>query len=162
MTDTASTGGTGLLDKAKAAYSLFDKIPEALVLFIARITMIHIFWTSAGNKLAGLFELKPFQAMLFESEFGMPFPEVTAVVTAWAEYALPFLLLIGFASRLAATGILIMTLVIQFYVFGGADDFWAMMMQTHILWAAPMLVIMKYGPGSLSVDAILKKTVFAK
>jgi putative oxidoreductase len=83
-------------------------------------------------------------------------------LAGWAEYALPFLLLIGLASRLAAAGILFMTLLIQFYVFWSADDFWLMMLQTHIFWAVPMLVIMKYGAGSLSVDALLKKTVFAR
>ncbi|GAK33558.1 hypothetical protein JCM17846_14370 [Iodidimonas nitroreducens] len=155
-------GSDSLVNKARSAYGLFNLTPEWLVLLVARIAIIHTFWSSASNKLAGVFELKPFQAMLFESEFGMPFPEVTALLAGWAEYALPFLLLIGLASRLAAAGILFMTLLIQFYVFWSADDFWVMMLQTHIFWAVPMLVIMKYGAGSLSVDALLKKTVFAR
>jgi putative oxidoreductase len=48
-----------------------------------------------------------------------------------------------------------MTAVIQFYVFPeellNPNGNWAM----HLSWAAPLLVVLARGPGSISVDKLL-------
>jgi putative oxidoreductase len=65
-----------------------------------------------------------------------------------AEHALPALLLIGLASRLAALGLLVMTLVIQLFVYPDAYP-------VHGPWAVCALVVMVHGAGVFSVDHLL-------
>ena len=55
------------------------------------------------------------------------------------------LLLVGLATRLSATALLVMTLVIQIFVYPGAYA-------THGVWAAALLTLMAYGPGRFSLD----------
>ena len=66
-----------------------------------------------------------------------------------AEHVLPVLLILGLFARVSAMGLLIMTAVIQVFVFPGA---WV----THGLWAAALLVTLAQGPGRLSLDHWLR------
>ena len=61
-----------------------------------------------------------------------------------AEILLPVLLVLGLATRLAALGLLVMTLVVQLTV----PDGWPL----HVTWAAMALGIMAWGPGRISLD----------
>jgi putative oxidoreductase len=61
---------------------------------------------------------------------------------------LPALLIIGLATRLSALGLLVMTAVIQIFVY---PDAW----MTHGLWAAPLLAVVARGPGRWSLDHLL-------
>jgi putative oxidoreductase len=58
-------------------------------------------------------------------------------------------------TRLGAAGLLVMTAVIQFYVFPDEllkpNGNWAM----HLQWAAPLMVVLQRGPGALSIDAVI-------
>jgi putative oxidoreductase len=47
-------------------------------------------------------------------------PAPAAVVASVAEHVLPVLLVLGFFARLSALGLLLMTAVIQIFVFPGA------------------------------------------
>jgi putative oxidoreductase len=58
---------------------------------------------------------------------------------------LPVLLLLGLGTRYAALGLLVMTAVIQFFVYPGAYA-------THGVWAAVLLYLIARGPGRLSLD----------
>jgi putative oxidoreductase len=69
-------------------------------------------------------------------------------MAATAEHVLPFLLLLGLATRLSALGLLSMTLVIQLLVYPGAYA-------THGTWAALCLLLVSRGPGSWSLDHLL-------
>jgi len=62
----------------------------------------------------------------------------------------PVLLLIGFGTRFAALGLLVMTGVIDFYVMPQA--LWS----EHIYWGAILLVLLSRGPGALSIDHFIK------
>jgi putative oxidoreductase len=62
-----------------------------------------------------------------------------------AEHVLPVLLVLGLLTRLSALGLLVMTLVIQVFVFPEA---WV----THGLWATALLLLVARGPGRLSID----------
>uniref|UniRef100_UPI0025CFE357 DoxX family protein n=1 Tax=Roseinatronobacter sp. TaxID=1945755 RepID=UPI0025CFE357 len=72
-----------------------------------------------------------------------------AVLATLAEHILPVLLILGLFARFSALGLLIMTAVIQIFVFPGA---WV----THGLWAAALLVTVTQGPGRLSLDHVLR------
>ena len=65
------------------------------------------------------------------------------------EFILPILLVLGLATRFAATGLLVMTLVIQFFVY--PDAWWG----THAMWVVMALYVMAKGPGRLSIDHML-------
>ena len=87
---------------------------------------------------------------LFEHEFGLPMPVVAAHLAALAENILPILLVLGFATRLSALALFVMTIVIQFVYPGG---FW----NHHILWFFLLLFIMARGPGCISIDHLIAK-----
>lgn len=62
-----------------------------------------------------------------------------------AELSMPVFILAGFFTRFAALALLGMTLVIEIFVYPNAFD-------THGVWAAALLYLMKYGPGVVSLD----------
>ena len=65
-----------------------------------------------------------------------------------AEHVFPVLLIVGLATRFSALALLIMTLVIQIFVYPNAYA-------VHGTWAAILLMLMKYGPGKISIDHFL-------
>jgi putative oxidoreductase len=84
---------------------------------------------------------------LFRDEYRLPFlaPEIAAPLAATAEHLFPLLLLLGLATRGAAFALLVMTLVIQVFVYPGAYA-------THATWAAILLLLVARGPGAFSLD----------
>ena len=62
-----------------------------------------------------------------------------------AELSMPVFILAGFFTRFAALALLVMTLVIEIFVYPNAFD-------THGVWAAALLYLIKYGPGVVSLD----------
>ncbi|MEO8001461.1 MAG: DoxX family protein [Arenimonas sp.] len=139
---------------------MMSKIPHSFIAFLARFSIAITFWTSGQTKIEGLV-LDPINLdvqwgmphisegaiELFRSEYALPLlpPEFAATMAAGAEHFFPFLLLLGLASRFSAFALLIMTLVIQTFVYPLAFP-------THGLWAALMLYIMARGPGVFSLD----------
>ena len=136
----------------KSAYfrvvDLFERIPLDLITFLARICVGTLFFWS------GLLKVKGWTAgttlALFETEYPLPVipPEIAAYIATAAELSLPILLFAGFLTRFAALGLLIMTLVIQIFVYPNAFD-------THGTWALAVLLLMKCGAGRLSLDYLL-------
>ena len=61
-----------------------------------------------------------------------------------------WLFVLGFATRLSALGLLIMTAVIQVFVY---PESWSV----HILWAAILVYLIKHGGGKISLDHLLNK-----
>jgi len=76
---------------------------------------------------------------------------ILGLLAAIAEHVLPALLIIGFLTRISAAGLLVMTAVIQLFVF--PDAWWS----THMFWAAIAFAIIGVGPGRLSVDHLLTR-----
>ena len=77
-------------------------------------------------------------------------PVLAAYLVSYAEFILPLMLVIGFGSRFAALGLLIMTAMISIFVMPQA------LFTTHIYWAALLLVLISRGPGQISVDNIIR------
>lgn len=81
----------------------------------------------------------------------MPVPPVLAAyLVSYAEFLLPVMLVLGFATRFAALGLLVMTAMISFFVLPQA------LFTTHIFWAAILMVLISRGPGQISVDHIIR------
>ena len=68
------------------------------------------------------------------------------------EVVLGLTLILGLYSRVAALGLLVMTLFIQFFVFTDAASWWG----SHVWWFVALLVVLSHGPGIFSLDKLLK------
>ncbi len=143
-----------LFDQGKNLFtkviSLYEWIPASLVGVLARFSMFIVFWQSARTKVDG-FTISPSTYYLFKNEYNVPLipSDVAAVMATLSEHVFSVLILVGLASRLSATALLFMTLVIQLFVYPEA---WAV----HSTWAVALLYIMAYGPGALSLDRLVK------
>lgn len=150
--------------------SLCERVPYWLVALACRIAAAAPFWRSGQSKLEGgtvfgikyeLFSLKESKVYLFANEFGFPesVAPIAAQLAALGENLLPPLLVFGFLTRIGAAGLLVMTAVIQFYVFPeellDPNGNWAL----HLAWAAPLLVLVSKGPGRLSIDDFVGKSL---
>ncbi len=138
-----------LYDKVIAMVS--GKFPEAIVLLFVRISLAGIFWRSARTKVEEdtFLTMSDTTVFLFQEEYGMPFPEITGLIATYAEHFLPILVVLGLFTRIGATGLFVMTMVIQLFVY--PDAWWV----THIIWVALALTLMTRGAGALSLDAVL-------
>lgn len=157
----AEPGGiTGLL---AWTIGLFEKIPHCFIALVARFSIAAVFWKSgqtkvqnfsldfiAGEFSLGIPKLSDSAVELFKEEYKMPLPELMAPLAAFAEHLFPFLILIGLATRFSALALLIMTLVIQIFVYPGAYAL-------HGTWIAILLYLMARGAGVLSLDHLIKK-----
>ena len=125
----------------------------SLVQLVMRIALSVPFWRSGIAKWDGFLQLKDTTVLLFSEEFMLhlpggpyhyPAPAVFAFVSGCGEILFPVLLVLGLATRFAATGLLFMTCIVELTV----PDGWPI----HITWAAMALGIMAWGPGRLSLD----------
>ena len=137
-----------------------DRIPHTFIALLGRFSIAAVFWKSGQTKIegfaldivAGRFELglprlADSTLFLFEHEYGLPLlpTALAAYAAAFAEHLFPALILIGLATRFSALALLVMTLVIQVFVYPGAYA-------THGVWAAVLLWLIARGPGGLSLD----------
>ena len=130
--------------------------PSLTQLFL-RFGLAVPFWRSGVNKWDGFLQLNDVAILLFSSEFQLhlpggpypyPAPALMAFAAGSAEILLPILLVLGLATRFAAFGLLVMTLIVQLTV----SDGWPL----HVTWAAMALGIMAWGPGRVSLDHLIK------
>ncbi len=129
---------------------------------VARVALALPFFRSGLTRWDDFLVLSPSARYLFEEEFklhifggeyAIPFPDIVAFITGMAEIGLPILLVLGFATRLSALGVLLMTAVIQLVVPDGWINF-------HLYWAALAVSIIAMGPGPLSLDRQLMGRIF--
>ena len=137
-------GARGFAGFLTAMYAVPARIPDWFLQLGARVAIAPLFFISGRGKVAGL-TVTDSTIFLFEHEFGLPMPVVAAHLAAFAENILPILLVAGFATRLSALALFVMTIVIQFIYPGG---FW----NHHLLWFFLLLFIMARGPGCVSLD----------
>jgi putative oxidoreductase len=130
----------------------------SFVQLVLRFGLAVPFWRSGILKWNGFLQLNDTAVELFSSDFmlhlpGGPYPYPAPVAMAFmsgcAEILFPVLLVFGFASRLAATGLLVMTCIVELTV----PDGWPI----HITWAAMALGIMAWGPGRFSLDYAIRR-----
>jgi len=142
---------------------LFSRIPHWLIALLARFSIAAVFWKSGQTKIEGLAvdlvegtvslgipRFADSTIDLFRDEYKLPLvpPEIAAFLATVAEHSFPILLLIGLATRLSALALLVMTIVIQIFVYPGAYP-------VHGVWAVALLYLMAHGPGPLSVDHVV-------
>lgn len=143
----------------------FARIPHGLIAVVSRFSIAAVFWKSGQTKVEGLAidlvngtfqlgwpRLSESAVDLFREEYKVPLvaPETAALLATIGEHVLPLLILAGLATRLSALGLLLMTAVIQLFVYPGAYP-------THGVWAAVLLYLMARGPGLLSIDHLIAR-----
>ncbi len=94
---------------------------------------------------------------LFRDEYSVPLlsPEVAAVAGTLGELVFPLLLFVGLLSRPAALALFVVNLVavisypalFQFQCPAAIND--------HFTWGALLLVLLAFGPGRFSLDALI-------
>lgn len=134
---------------AERGRALAELVPYSFVALVSRFAIASVFWRSGQTKVQG-FHIREETFDLFREEYKVPLlpPDIAAYMSTIAEHVFPVLLVLGFASRLSATGLLFMTMVIQLFVYpSGWPD--------HILWIAILLTITTRGPGAVSLDHVL-------
>lgn len=117
------------------------------LLLLGRCTVAPIFFLSGRTKVEGWFTMKPATFELFRSEYALPFvsPVWAAWMSAISEHLFPTLLILGLGTRIAASGLLAMTLVIEIFVY---PDAWP----THLSWAGLLIPLVVNGGGRFSAD----------
>lgn len=114
-------------------------------------------WVSWQFLKAGWLKLKDWDntLFLFQEEYRVPLlsPELAAVAGTFGELFFPLLLILGVMGRYAALGLSavnVLALVAYSHVLL-ASGFEAALAQ-HYLWGLMLLVIVIFGPGSLSAQ----------
>lgn len=132
------------------AIGVMEGMPYALIALLARIVIGLVFFKSGLTKIDG-FALKDATFYLFAEEYKVPLipPVLAAYMATAAELTLPWLIWAGLGARFAALALLGMTAVIQTFVYPDAY-------MTHGLWAVALLMIVKFGAGSLSIDHLIR------
>lgn len=149
---TNSTRSSSWLTRFICAFiGLLGKIPQSLISLGARIFPAAVFWRSGQTKVED-FHVTENAIDLFRDEYALPLidPALAAKIAAFSEHFFPVLLVIGLASRFAALALLIMTAVIEIFVY---PDAWP----EHGIWATCFLVVIARGPGVFSLDHFLAR-----
>jgi putative oxidoreductase len=143
-------------------------VPYAVIAVGLRLLMARVFFLDGQSKIEG--PVLPFNWLRLDFSMTLPLDITDAALQVmqaqyarvpmsatkaaylftYAEFVLPICLFLGFATRLAACGLLVMTLLLQLYVM--PQLWWS----THVYWTAILLVLMTIGPGAASLDALIR------
>ena len=137
-----------LVGRVDAVIKMLGGMPEALFQTLFRICTASVFWTSGLTKIASW----QTTIVLFRDEYKVPIlpPELAAYLGASAELFCSALISLGLASRLATLPLIVLTLVIEIFVY---PEDWS----EHLTWLSMLLFILTRGPGPLSLDALIRR-----
>lgn len=148
-----------MISLIRRVIALLDtRLLEGFALLVARLALAAQFWRSARTKVVEgtWLEIDPITFDLFRDEYHMPFPEFTGVLATYAEHGLSALVMLGLVTRFGAAGLLVMTAVVQLFVY--PDAFW----NPHIMWFALALMLVARGGGLFALDRAFDRTFQAE
>lgn len=150
-------------------------VPYALVALALRLVIARVFFLAGQTMIEGprvvltppapVSQYLPFEwsfvvptgvkaetFAMFANQFSaVPVPPtIGAYLVSFAQFLLPVLLVLGLATRLSALGLLVITVMIQLFVY--PDALWT----THIYWIVILTALMSAGPGTLSLDHLIR------
>ena len=126
-------------------------LPPPLLLLVQRLGIAAVFFMSGRTKVDGLLTVNDTAFELFRTDYALPLvkPEIAAYAATYSEHLFPLLLVLGLFTRFAALALLIMTSIIEIFVY---PDAWP----THLSWAGLLLPLIAQGGGKFSLDRVLK------
>jgi putative oxidoreductase len=139
---------------------LLDKL-QPIALLAARIYVTDVFWRSGWLKLTSWSSTLD----LFRDEYHVPVlpPELAAVVGTFGELFFPALLVLGLFGRLGAIGTFaVNAMAVISYANVLLADGYEAALGNHILWGTLLLGLTVFGPGKISVDALLERRSAAR
>lgn len=142
---------TAMTNRAFAFLDAVQRHGAPIVDLLIRLALFRVFFWSGLVKIHDW----PGTVQLFQYEYMVPLlpPNLAAVLAAACELGASSLVLVGLFSRLAALPLLGMSMVIQF-VLGATNPAYNDL--EHYLWMVLLLSVIVRGPGTFSVDAILR------
>lgn len=145
--------------RTDAALSRFDgpirlierALPVDVLTVIVRVAIAAVFFLSGRTKVEGLLTITDSTYYLFAEEYRVPLipSDIAAHMATYAEHLFPVLIVLGLATRLSALALLGMTIVIEVFVY-------PLGWPTHLMWAALLLYLIRFGAGRFSLDRLLK------
>ena len=126
-------------------------LTSSLLLLVQRLGIAAVFFMSGRTKVDGWLTVNDTAFELFRSEYALPLlkPEFAAYAATYSEHLFPLLLVLGLFTRVSATALIVMTAIIEIFVY---PDAWP----THLSWAGLLLPLIALGGGKISLDRILK------
>jgi len=128
-------------------------LPLDLLLLVQRLGIAAVFFMSGRTKIVegSWLTIDDSAFELFRTDYHLPFiaPVPAAYAATTAEHLFPILLTLGLFTRFSAGGLLVMTAVIEIFVY---PDAWP----THLSWAGLLLPLIALGGGKVSLDKLLK------
>ena len=122
---------------------------QALAQGLARVYVAKVFF------LSGLTKLRDWDSTLalFSDEYHVPLlpPGLAAWMGTGGELVLPVLLLLGLGGRFAALGLGVVNLMAVLSL----SDLPEPALNQHLFWGSLLLGLLLWGPGRLSVDALI-------
>jgi len=153
MTSTTTASLNWRAPFALLARTADKLLPSSLLLLVQRFGIASVFYMSGRTKIAegSWLTIDDSAFELFRTDYHLPFiaPVPAAYAATTAEHLFPILLVFGLFTRISAGALLIMTGVIEIFVY---PDAWP----THLSWAGLLLPLIALGGGQLSLDRFFK------
>jgi len=126
-------------------------LPLSLLLLVQRLGIASVFFMSGRTKVDGILTVNDTAFELFRSEYALPLvkPEIAAYAATYSEHLFPILLVLGLFTRVSAGALLVMTSIIEIFVY---PDAWP----THLSWAGLLLPLVAFGGGKVSLDRMFR------
>ena len=151
MTDT-SMNTQARPSRFEALVRLIERVlPIDVLTLIVRVAIAAVFFLSGRTKVEGVLDITEGTYFLFAEEYRVPLipSDIAAHLATYAEHLFPVLIVLGLATRVSALALLGMTIVIAVFVY-------PLGWPTHLMWAALLLYLIRFGAGAFSLDRILK------
>lgn len=144
------------ISRMSAQWTAAARALSPFLLLATRLFVSLQFWKSGYLKISSWDST----VYLFTNEFHVPLlpPYAAAVLGTFGELFFPALLILGLFGRIGALGLGLVNLVavISYRHVLFADGFEAAIGQ-HYLWGYMLLVLLVCGPGTLSLDHLIKQ-----
>lgn len=133
---------------------------QSLLLLAMRLYWGKAFFLSGWSKMHSIDKVT-----LFFENLHIPFPALNAYLVGSMECAGGLCLLIGLASRLVSIPLAITMLVALFTAHHDSfvhfwTDFDSFSQEAPFLYLLTSLIVFAFGPGKISIDALLKRVFF--
>ena len=141
-----------LIQRTLVLTGLVDRL-QPVALLALRLYVSSVFFRSGFVKISDWGAT----LALFHDEYTVPLlpPDVAACVGAFGELTFPVLITLGLMGRFGAAGLFVVNVmaVISYPQLFGFDC--PAGLQMHFVWGTILIVLAVFGPGGLSVDALI-------